>query len=199
MCQKKFRNTPHFSLPSNKDWLAAKQCQEFVCTKSLCSVSENRMVYMVFRVWQGFGRGNFHTDGRVHVLTIRCPHMDFCAGKSLETCHALVWQKTKDWLTAKQCQSLFVLSLRTGVYMVSSSEFWPSFDGFGRVTSHWWVWSCFDYLCDRDGSMLHILEITGTLKIKIFILFIIYIYLLFPVILFIYYLQYESCIRKISF
>jgi hypothetical protein len=28
MCRKKFRNTPRFSLPSNKDWLAAKQCQD---------------------------------------------------------------------------------------------------------------------------------------------------------------------------
>jgi hypothetical protein len=49
--------------------------------------------------------------------------MDFSSGKSLETRHALVCQKTKDWLIAKQCQSLFVLSLRTGVYMVSFSGF----------------------------------------------------------------------------
>ncbi len=48
-----------------------------------------------------------------------------------------------------------------------------------RGTSHWWVCSCFDYLCDGDGSMLHILEITSTLEIKIFILLIIFIYFLF--------------------
>jgi hypothetical protein len=157
----------------------------FVCTKSLCSVYlEQDGLHCSC---SGFDsclialEETIHTDGCVHVLTIRCPHMDFSSGKSLETRHALVWKKKIGMLLSgfclkKVCTWLNVPSLGTGRW-------------FGRGNSHRWVRSCFDYLCDGDGSMLHILEITGTLKIKIFILFIIYIYLLLLVILFICYFQ----------
>jgi hypothetical protein len=70
-----------------------------VCTKSLCSVYLEQDGFHCS--CSGFDsclialEEAIHTDGCVHILTIRCSRMDLCGGKSLETRHALVCQKTK--------------------------------------------------------------------------------------------------------
>ncbi len=133
-CRKKFRNTPRFSLPSNIDWLAAKQCQKFVCTKSLssvyleqdglhCSCSGFDSCLMALEE-------AIHTDGCVHVLTIRCPHMDLCVGKSFETRHALVCQKTKIGWLLNNARSLFCLLEQDSLHGFI----------FRILTELWWLW-----------------------------------------------------------